>query len=256
MRAVLMTDETEDQRWQRLSQDKVKRSLPKRFYKLASVGEGNAILLDGRAVKTPMKAQLKLPSAALARAVAAEWQAQQVEIDPAQMPLTKLANTAIDRVGAERPHVAGEVVAFAGNDLVCYRAEEPAELVALQNRQWNPVIDWAFRALNAKFIFTRGISHVAQPAEALREVEAAVVGLDDFTLTATHNVMTLTGSALLALMLQSRAIDADAAWAAAHVDEDFQISQWGLDYEAEDRRALRLAEYRATCRFLNLLSGH
>ncbi len=250
-----MTDETEDQRWERLSRDRVERPLPKRFYEEVSVSPDRAILLDGRVVKTPMKAKLALPTQALADAVADEWRAQEKVIDPAKMPLTKLANTAIDRVGAERTHVAAEVVAFAGNDLVCYRAMEPAGLLALENQHWNPVLDWAQSALDAEFKSTNGISHVVQPALALMAVKAAAAALDDFTLTATHTTMTLTGSALLALMIQARAINAEAAWAAAHVDEDFQISQWGEDFEAADRRAFRKLEFDATVRFLALLAS-
>ncbi|MDE2385778.1 MAG: ATPase [Alphaproteobacteria bacterium] len=237
-----------------MSRDKVERPLPKRFYKAVSVGEGGAILLDGRPVKTPMKQNLCLPTPALAQAVAAEWQAQDKLIDPAKMPLTKLANTAIDRVGAERAHVAGEVVAFAGNDLVCYRADEPEELVALQRQQWDPVLAWALAALDAGFTFTHGIIHVAQDVHALKAVERHVATLDDFALTGLHNVMTLTGSALIAIMLQARALAPQAAWTAAHVDEDFQISQWGEDFEAADRRAARKAEFEATAQFLALLA--
>jgi len=248
-----MTDETADQRWERLSQERIDRPLPKRFYKIVTVGDDHSILLDGRAVKTPMKKKLALPTAALAEAVAEEWRAQLKVINPALMPLTKLANTAIDRVGTERPHVAGEVVAFAANDLVCYRAGEPAELLSLQTMHWNPVLHWAQAALDAAFQSTIGVSHVAQPAPALKAVERHIADLDDFMLTAVHNTMTLTGSALLALMLQARAISPEDAWAAAHVDEDFQISQWGEDFEAAARRAYRKTEFDATDRFLNLL---
>jgi len=248
-----MTDETEDQRWERLSHDRVERPLAKRFYKAVAVGEDHSILLDGRTVKTPMKVKLLLPTAKLADAVAAEWRAQDKVINPALMPLTKLANTAIDRVGAERAHVAGEVLGFAANDLVCYRAAEPAGLLALQTLHWSPVLDWARAALNAAFITTAGITHVAQPPAALRSIERHVSTLDDFALTAVHNAMTLTGSALLALMLHARAIGAEAAWTAAHVDEDFQISRWGEDFEARARRGYRKGEFEATAQFLVLI---
>ena len=249
-----MTDETADQRWERLSQERINRPLPRRFYKIVTIGDDHSILLDGRVVITPMKKKLALPTAALAEAVAEEWRAQVKFVNPALMPLTKLANTAIDRVSAERPHVAAEVVAFAANDLVCYRAGEPAELVALQAKNWNPVLHWAQAALDASFKSTVGVTHVPQPASALKAVEQYIVGFDDFTLTAVHNAMTLTGSALLALMLRARAISPADAWAAAHVDEDFQINQWGEDFEAAARRAYRKTEFDATDRFLNLLA--
>ena len=249
-----MADKSEDQRHERRSKDSVNRPLPKRFYKTVSVSNDRSILLDDRLVKTPLKANLTLPTSALAEAVASEWRAQATHIDPALMPLTKLANTAIDRVGAERAHVAGEVMAFAGNDLVCYRAQEPAVFVALQAKAWDPVLDWAGAALNAKFQVTKGVVHVAQPLAALEAVEYHVSALDDFALTGVHNLTTLTGSALLALMLHNGAIAAEDAWAAAHVDEDFQISQWGHDFEASARRSHRKVEFDATARFMALLT--
>ena len=248
-----MTDETADQRWERLSKDRVDRPLPKRFYKTVTVGDDLSILLDGRAVKTPMKHKLILPTRALADAVANEWRAQEKLINPATMPLTRMANSAIDTVGAARTHVATEIVAYAGNDLVCYRAEAPLELVALQAKAWNPVLAWGHAALDAPFVTTKGIIHVDQSQAALIAIGSNIVDLDDFALTAVHNAMTLTGSALLALMLQAGAIDAEAAWNAAHVDEDFQIAQWGEDDEAARRRQNRKAEFSATEQFMNLL---
>ena len=248
-----MTDETPDQRWTRLSQTRNKRVLPKRFYKLVSAGPDHSILLDGRSVKTPLKAKLLLPSALLAEAVAGEWQAQVAVINPALMPLTKLANTAIDRLGLERAQMAAEVLAFAGNDLVCYRAENPADLVALQAAAWDPVLAWAAREMDAKFNAVQGVVHVAQNSVALQAVARRVGAFDNHTLTAVHNLMTLTGSALLALMVQARGLAADEAWAAAHVDEDYQISQWGEDVEAAARRAFRKSEFDATAQFLRLI---
>ena len=250
-----MTDETADQRWERLSKDRVDRPLPKRFYKTVAVGDDLSILLDGRAVKTPMKQKLILPTRHLAEAVAEEWQAQVKLINPALMPLTKLANTALDRVGTERAHVAGEVVGFAGNDLLCYRASEPAVLVALQTNAWDPILAWAENALDAQFTTTKGVIHVDQSAAALIAIKIHIASLDAFALTAVHNAMTLTGSALLALMLHARAIIPEVAWKAAHVDEDFQIAQWGEDDEAGARRANRKAEFNATAQFMNLLDG-
>ena len=248
-----MTDETADQRWERLSKDRIDRPLPKRFYKMVSVGDDLAILLDGRAVKTPMKQKLILPKRPLAEAVAEEWQAQVKLINPALMPLTKLANTALDRVGTERAHVADEVVGFAGNDLVCYRAAEPAHLVAMQASAWDSVLTWASTALDAQFVTTKGVVHVNQSASAITAIEIHIASLDAFALTAVHNAMTLTGSALLALMLHARAIGAETAWNAAHVDEDFQIAQWGEDDEAAARRENRKTEFNGTAQFMNLL---
>jgi len=253
MRAALMSDETEDERWERLSQDRVDRPLPRKFYKLAMVGDDLSILLDGRAVKTPLKAKLFLPNARLALAVAAEWNAQDKLINPALMPLTKLANTAIDRAGPEREFVAGEIESFAANDLVCYRADAPQTLVDLQNMIWNPVVVWADQQLGVKFKLSHSIRHVAQDDATLVALQHHVTKLDHFQLTAVHNLTSLTGSALSALRLQARATTSEEAWAAAHVDEDFQISTWGQDDEAAKRRKNRKLDFDATLAFLNFL---
>lgn len=250
-----MTDETSEQRWERLSKDRVDRPLPKRFYKVVSVGDDLTILLDGRAVKTPMKQKLILPTRQLAQAVAAEWTAVDKLINPALMPLTKLANTAIDTVTTSREHVLREIVAYAGNDLVCYRAEKPSDLAALQAKAWDPVLIWAHTTLCAEFLKAKGIIHMAQPPASLNTVEIYLLALDNFTLAAIHNAMTLTGSALLALMLHSRSIVAEAAWKAAHVDEDFQIAQWGPDAQAAQRHEWRKADFMASSQFMNLLQN-
>jgi chaperone required for assembly of F1-ATPase len=224
----------------------------RRFYKTVSVTDDFGIALDGRPVKTPMKSLLRLPSLALAEAVAAEWEAQGAEIKPSGMILTKLANTAIDRVSAHRAAIEAEVRDYAGSDLVCYRAGRPPELVARHGMHWDPVVDWARLALDAPFEVTEGVIHQPQPEAALAAHTLAVRDLSDFQLAAYHALMTLTGSALLAMMLARRATTPEAAWAAAHVDEDYQIAQWGQDDEAEARRAARHAEFMACCRFLAL----
>jgi chaperone required for assembly of F1-ATPase len=193
-----------------------------------------------------------LPTPALAEAVAAEWQAQGDRIRPATMPLTRLANTAIDRVGPERARILAEMVSYAGSDLVCYRAAAPPALVARQARHWDAVVEWAQAALDVHFLVAVGVVHRKQPARALEAMATAFAALGDFEIAALHNIMTLTGSALLALMLARRAIAPDAAWHAAHVDEDFQIEQWGEDEEATQRRAARHKEFLACCRFLEL----
>jgi chaperone required for assembly of F1-ATPase len=230
-------------------------SAGKRFYKLAAATADLGVALDGRPVKTPGKHALVLPTAALAEAVAAEWQAQGETLLPSTMFLTKLANTAIDRVHTRRPEIIAEMVEFAGSDLVCYRADRPPGLVALQKAAWDPVLAWSRLALDAGFQTVTGVVHVAQPPEALAIVERHFAGLDSFRLTALHNIMTLTGSALLAAMLGVGAIAAEACWAAAHVDEDYQIAQWGADDEAARRRTTRHREFADCARFLSLLAG-
>ena len=224
----------------------------RRFYKTVTVTDTNGIALDGRSVKTPLKAALALPTRPLAEAVAAEWDAQGEQIDPAAMILTKLANTAIDRVGPHRAAIIAEVVDYANADLVCYRAGTPEALVERHARSWDPVVDWARTALDAPFTVTSGIIHKPQPEAALKAHETAVAALNDFELAAYHSIMSLTGSALIAMMLARAAIPPEAAWIAAHVDEDYQIELWGQDEEAQKRRAARYAEFMACCRFLAL----
>jgi chaperone required for assembly of F1-ATPase len=184
--------------------------------------------------------------------VAAEWEAQGEKLDPAAMILTKLANTAIDRVGASRAALESEILDYSNSDLVCYRADRPPDLVQRHTRQWDPVVDWARTALDAPFAVTMGVMHQPQPEVALRVFRAALADLTDFELAAFHTLMTLTGSALIALKLARRAISPEAAWITAHVDEDYQIENWGEDAEATARRAARLKEFMAACRFLGL----
>ena len=224
----------------------------RRFYKTVSLTDDLGIALDGRAVKTPLKVPLALPTRALAEAVAAEWEAQGEKLDPASMTLTKLANTAIDRVAASREAIEAEVLDYSNSDLVCYRADRPPDLVQRHTRQWDPVVDWARTALDAPFEVRMGVMHKPQPEAALGAFGAALNDMSDFELAAFHTLMTLTGSALIALMLARRAINPEEAWITAHVDEDYQIEQWGEDAEAAARRAARLKEFMAACRFLGL----
>ncbi len=231
-------------------------SLRKRFYERAHIGdktgEGFPLLLDGKQVYTPARRALAAPTAQLADRIAQEWQAQDGVIDPATMSLTRLANVILDGVAPTPGPVTEEVVQYLGTDLLCYRAHSPAGLVERQNALWNPALDWAHETLGARFILVEGIVHAAQPAEALAAATAAIPG-DPWRLGALASVMTITGSALLALALNAGAFDADTVWAAAHVDEDWQISQWGSDREAEARRAGRLAEFNAAATVLRLV---
>jgi chaperone required for assembly of F1-ATPase len=237
--------------------DSLTKPLARRFYKEASAGAASPfqILLDGRAVKTPKKRGLAVPAKALADAIADEWQAQQEFIDPSRMPLTRFANTAIDAVGETLNAVAADIVAYAGSDLVCYRAEAPEELVVRQSRDWNPIVAWADTMLHAKFKVVPGVVHVRQSPEALDAVAKALIPHDAFRLTGLHVLTTLTGSALLALAVAGGSLSADAAWGAAYVDEDYQISVWGEDTEAAARRHGRRAEFDAACRWLKLLKS-
>ena len=232
--------------------------LPKRFYKdvtVAPAEDGFAILLDGKPVRTPRKLPLRVPTRALADAIAAEWAAQKERVDPASMPLSKLAITAIDGVASHMADVAAEIVKFAGSDLLCYRAEAPEALRVLQAAAWDPMLRWAKDELGVHLATARGVMPVRQGKESLARIAAAVAPFEAMALTSLHVLTTLTGSAILALAHAAGRISAEAAWAAAHVDEDWQVSQWGVDVEAAERRARRWAEMQAASRFLELLRG-
>ncbi len=236
--------------------DSLTKPLAKRFYKDVTVSDGAfyQVLLDNRPIKTPAKRALMLPTLSLAEAVADEWRDQDGKIDPATMPLTRFSNTAIDAVSVALDDVAADIVAFAGRDLLCYRAEGPPELVGKQAIAWDPIVAWAEAALGAKFRIVKGVMPVDQPAAAMNRIALALDPHEPFRLTGLHVLTTLTGSALLALALQSGRLTGDDAWNAALVDEDYQIALWGEDYEASVRRTLRRADFDAACRLLAALA--
>jgi chaperone required for assembly of F1-ATPase len=217
-----------------------------RFYKNASAGEGApfAVLLDGRPVKTPAKNALGAPTKPLAQAIAAEWDAQSERIDPATMPLTRIANSIIDGVAPAPDPVADDLAKYLGSDLLCYRADTPDGLVRWQTQHWDPILDWARTVLGARFMLSEGIVFVTQPAGAIAAARAAIPA-DPWRLGAAHVVTTLTGSALIALALCAGQIDVDAAWAASNVDEDWNMHLWGRDEMALAARAMRFADLRA-----------
>ena len=229
----------------------------KRFYATADISEadgGFALRLDGRIARTPGKAKLIAPARALAEAIAAEWRAQGEILQPATMPLTRLANSALDGVARAIPETAAEIAGYAGTDLVCYRALEPEALAARQAAAFDPVLAFAQDAFGARFVLSGSILHVPQPEASLAGVRAAVEALDEpFALTALHALTSLSGSALIALMVAHGATSADAAWRAAHVDEDFQIERWGVDAEAMRRRESRGRDFAAAAYALQAL---
>jgi chaperone required for assembly of F1-ATPase len=230
--------------------------LRQRFYTAVTIeagAEGYAILLDGRIVRTPARHALAAPTAALVQAIADEWQGQQEAVDPARMPLTRLANTIIDGVAASVPAVAAEIEAYVATDMLFYRADGPERLVARQHQLWDPILAWARSALGARFELVTGVSHIAQPLESLRAV-AAALPRDPWRLGAVHSVTTLTGSALIALALAAKAVDVETAWTAAHVDEDWNMEFWGRDAIALERRAFRFSEMQAAAKVLELAS--
>lgn len=232
------------------------RALPKRFYTDATAaprGDGHAVHLDGRPLRTPGKLVLILPTEALADAIAAEWAAQKDQIDPLSMPLTRIANSVRDQVDGREREVRADIVKYAGSDLVCYRADSPEGLVAAQARAWDPVLDWARDDLGCDLAVGTGIVHVAQSAASRTAIETAIAPLEGFRLASAHVMTTLLGSVVIALAVLRGRLTAEEAWAAAHVDEDWQIAKWGSDAEAMRRRAARLVEFEAAVRLCELL---
>ena len=229
--------------------------LRKRFYKqaeLVDAQDGVGISLDGRPILTPRRRAFVAPTRALAEAIAAEWEAQGETIDPRNMPLTRLANAVIDAVSENPEPVAEEIAKYLGSDLLFYRAEAPAKLIDRQSQAWDPVLAWARGDFGANFKPTQGVMHVAQPPEAVEALRRAIPR-DPWRLAAVSSITTLTGSTLLALAIAQGAIDIDSAWTAAHVDEDWQMAQWGRDELALERRAYREAEFRAAASVLGLV---
>jgi chaperone required for assembly of F1-ATPase len=227
----------------RRAQNQMRAPAARRFYTAVSVereAEGFTVRLDGRAVRTPSGRTVVLPTERAARLVADEFAAQGERIEPLTMPVARLVNTAIDGVAADQQAVLEDILRFSSSDLVCYRAEGPDALVARQAGAWDPILDWARSALGARFFLAEGVMHVEQPREAIGAVGLHLARRDDaFRLAALHVITAITGSALLALAFEAGAIDVEAAWEAAHVDEDWNIEHWGLDAEAAARRAAR-----------------
>lgn len=216
----------------------------KRFWTDVSVSEaegGYGVMLDARRVMTPGKTPLTLPSRAMADAIAAEWAAQTAEIKPLTMPVTRAANSAIERVRPQRAEVAAMLAAYAETDLICHRAQTPEVLAQRQAEAWDPLLDWAERAHGARLIATQGILPVAQLPAALDALGAHVAALDEFHLTALHDLVAISGSLVIGLATAAGDIDPDRAWSLSRIDEDWQIAQWGHDEEAaamaENKRA-------------------
>lgn len=228
----------------------------KRFYKEVAVAlqaGGLAVTLDGRPIKTPAKAALVVPARALAEAVAEEWRAQGDEVRPREMPMTRLASTAIDRVARHRVEIVDAVAAYGAGDVVCYYAERPAELVARQQAAWQPLLDWLERCHGARLAVTAGIVHVGQSEAALERLRRLADGFDDFPLAALQSATAAAGSVVIALALLAGEIDAAAAFGASRVDETFQIERWGEDAEAAEARAALARDLADAARFVALL---
>lgn len=229
------------------------RPAAKRFYKHAGAAPGEDgvfVELDGRPVKTPLGNVLLLPTARLAEAVAAEWEAQKDDVLPATMPLTQLAVTALDRMMANRDEVVTALAAYGGSDLLCYRAESPDDLVRRQAAAWQPLLDWVNDAYGVSLTVTTGILPVDQPRAALAALREAVAKLDDFQLAVLGLVVPLSGSLVLGLALLAGRLDAVGVSAAAFVDEIYQAERWGEDAEALAKRRAVEADIAAAAEFL------
>jgi chaperone required for assembly of F1-ATPase len=229
--------------------------LRRRFYETVTVSEedgGFALKLDGRATRTPACRALATPTRDLAEAIASEWRAQGDHVDPATMPLTRLANSVIDGVADATGQVAAEAEKYLGTDLVFYRAAAPERLVGRQSQAWDPLLDWAREAFGARFVLSQAMAYVAQPEPAMAAMRAAFPR-DPWRLGAFHSMTTLTGSGMIALAVLHSRLSADQAWSAAHVDEDWNMERWGRDALALKRRAFRFAEMQAAATVLALL---
>lgn len=230
----------------------------KPFWKAVSVepdGEGWGVRLDGRPVRTPARAPLLLPTEQLANAVADEWSSVGEEIDPRAMPLTGLANAAIDRVAPDREAFAAALAAYAEADLACYRAERPQALVDRQAESWDALLAWARRRFDIDFCTTVGVVHVAQPSATVERLSHAVAALDAFRLAGLSPLVTIGGSLIAALAVVEKAMTAEEAWHAVSVDERWQLEQWGADPEAEAAIANRRRDFLAAARFVELLDA-
>jgi chaperone required for assembly of F1-ATPase len=228
----------------------------KRFWEQAAVVEaegGFGVALDGRPVKTPGRADLVVPTKALALAIAAEWQGCGETVDPQAMPLTGLANAAIEKVAADSKAFAAGLARYAESDLFCYRAEGPAALVARQAESWDALLSWARRRYDLDFATCSGVMHIAQPAETVQKLGHAVTSLDNFHLAGLSPLVTIGGSLVAALAVLEEMMPAEDAWEAVSLDDRWQLEQWGDDPEARATLDARRRDFMAAARFLELL---
>ncbi len=239
------------------AQKAMRNPLPKRFYEAAAVIERDGLFhvaLDGRTARTPARQMLAVASRPVAEALAAEWQAQIAVIDPARMPVTRLVNSALDGVSDQHEAVREEILRYAARDALCYRAGEPEALIERQEAVWKPILAAVEAAIGARFVLAQGVIFARQPEPTLAAMAKRIALIPPpLALAGAHNIMTLTGSAILTLALADGLIDADSAWNAAHLDEDYQSEIWGLDDEAAERRRTRRGEFDAAT--LLLLQG-
>ncbi len=231
---------------------------PKRFWKVATatpIDDGFTVLLDARPVRTPAKAALQVPTMAMAQAIAAEWDAQDVVLDPGTMPVTRGANAAIDKVMTQRQEVTELLAEYGDSDLLCYRAAGPEKLIARQAAGWDPVLDWAATTLNARLAVGEGVMHVPQTSQALENLHAELAVFDNFALAAAHDLISISGSLVLALAVTKRRLSADEAWYLSRIDEHWQVEQWGEDDLATASEDAKKAGFMNAAAFYGLSQG-
>ena len=227
----------------------------KRFWKAAEASScdgGFTVFLDGRPVRTPAKAPLTMPTLAMAEAVALEWDAQDDIIDPRTMPVTRGANAAIDKVRMQRVEVISLLAEYGDSDLLCYRAAGPDELIKRQAAGWDPMLEWAAETLDARLFVGEGVMHVTQNPTVLQRLETQVAAFDDFELAAVHDLVSISGSLVLALAITKNAIAVEEAWLLSRIDEHWQIEQWGEDDEASVTEAIKRTAFLDAFRFYQL----
>ena len=230
----------------------------KRFWKEVSVTqdrEGWGVRLDGRPVRTPARAPLIVPNEALAQAIAGEWAGTGEQVDPRAMPLTGLANAAIDRVAPDRQAFAVGLARYAEADLACYRADSPGDLVERQGESWDALLSWGRRRFDVDFATTTGITHVEQPRATVDRLAHEVAGLGVFQLAGLSPLVTIGGSLVAALAVLEKAVTPEAAWDAGSLDDQWQLERWGSDAEAQAALDNRRRDFLSAARFLDLLEG-
>ena len=224
----------------------------KRFWNETSVEEkedGFAVRLDGRAVKTPAKARLVVPTRAMAEAIAAEWDAQGEDVDPTRMPTTRGANAAIDKVRVQHGEVADMLAEYGNSDLLCYRATQPQELVARQAEAWDPLLDWAASDLQARLEPREGLMHADQEAQSLKTLRQRVHDLNEFELAAFHDLVSLSGSLVIGFAAVHKWDQIERLWDISRIDETWQEEQWGIDEEAKAQAEVKREAFLHAERF-------
>jgi chaperone required for assembly of F1-ATPase len=228
----------------------------KRFYKTVSIesaDHGYGVLLDGKPILTPARAALRMPTFLLAEAIMLEWDAQGETIAPISMPLTRHANSVIDRISTNRDDIINIISRYGETDLICYRASHPADLVARQSMQWDPMIGWAQQAFGADLLATTGIERLQQPIESIRRLSEVVASHSIWQLAALHDAVTISGSLVLGLALTHNRLTTEEMWRAGQLDELFQAERWGEDSLATQARANRRDALETAARLLDLL---